>query len=99
MSLHNTDPAVAVQLGIVGLALLSGLGLLLLVDAGGAVRRRLLGIDIVTFLNVCQVYGAVWELFSFRALHQDLRACWALLGGAALSFALYPKVAAGDREQ
>ena len=97
--LHNTYLEVLVQLGVVGLALLGGLYLLLIADLRRAVRRGSLDADLGVFLMLALVFGAIWALFSFRALHQDWRAYWALLGGAALSFALYPKVSAGDREQ
>jgi O-antigen ligase len=97
--LHNTYLEVLVQLGVVGLALLGGLYLMLIAGLRRAIRRGSLVTDLGSFLILALVFGAVWALFSFRALHQDWRAYWALLGGAALSFALYPKVAAGDREQ
>ena len=97
--LHNTYLEVLVQLGVVGLALLGGLYLLLIAVLRRAVRRGSLDADLGVFLMLALVFGAIWALFSFRALHQDWRAYWALLGGAALSFALYPKVSAGDREQ
>ena len=87
--LHNTYLEFLVQLGVVGLALWLLLLALLWQSVQRARAAEAVDIDVGNFLLLALVYLALWSLFDFHALHQDWRAFWALLAGAALSVGLF----------
>jgi O-antigen ligase len=90
--LHNSYLEAAVQLGLIGLAMLLVIQLGLL-----EVVRRRLGLstakspwnaDVLVFLLAAMVLLMVWDLFEYRVIRQDWRGYWTLLAGASLAAGL-----------
>jgi O-antigen ligase len=90
---HNTYLESLVRLGVVGAALLSGVGWVLGATLIGAARRRTIPYDQVLFLGGSSVLLVLWSLFDFRATHTDWRAYWIILAGIIYSC----RFKAGDR--
>jgi O-antigen ligase len=87
--LHNSYLEFAVQFGAVGLLLLGAFCVALVVGLRRAVADGTVDTDLGRFILLALLFCALWSLFNYRALTPDWRAYFALLAGAALSFAIY----------
>jgi len=92
--LHNTYLQTAVELGLIGLAILVAIHIGLIATVwqrlGASAGDHRLSSDLPIFLLAALVLLIVWDLFDYRVIRQDWRGYWTLLAGAALGIGLRP---------
>jgi O-antigen ligase len=95
--LHNSYLEAAVQLGAIGMLLFIGIQLGLIALLWHRLREGKRGgtapvttdRDLIAFLIAALALLMAWQLFEFRAVHQDWRGFWTLLAGLGLGVGLH----------